>query len=308
MAAKKNVLENMKKLDTSYLLDPEVLEQEIQAESSGFESEDIELSKLVCFKDHPFRVDEESEQFQQLKESIEDLGVLTPIIVRPVDDKYEIISGHCRTKAAELVGLKTVPAKVVPMDDYQATIIMAHSNIVGRDSILVSEKARAYRMCIDQQKANGMTKSEAAEIIGGDKDSKRSVQRYVRLSYLIDNLLTSIDIKKLTAQAGFELAFLDEDSQYELWKYITTTNQYPSYDQAKNLRAIFESGDNLSYERIIAELTNIKKNDKPVNKVTFKTKDIAEYFAEDTAPEEMTNVILTLLAKYREGAFDDILA
>ena len=145
---KKNVFDNMKNLDMSYLMDPSVIEEEIESKASKIDQEEIEISRLNSFKNHPFRVDEESEQFNRLKESIEELGVLSPILVRPLEDRYEIISGHCRTRAAELVGLKTVPAKVVPMDDYQATVIMTHSNIVGRDSILISEKAKAYRMCI----------------------------------------------------------------------------------------------------------------------------------------------------------------
>lgn len=303
---KKNVFDNMKNLDMSYLMDPSLIEEEIEAKASKIDQEEIEISRLISFKNHPFRVDEESEQFNRLKESIEELGVLSPILVRPLEDRYEIISGHCRTRAAELVGLKTVPAKVVPMDDYQATVIMTHSNIVGRDSILISEKAKAYRMCIEQQKANGMTKGEAEQLVGGENDSKRSVQRLVRLSYLNDDLLNLIDSKRMAAQIGYEIAFLDDLSQDELMKYINTTEKIPTLEQAKQLRGMFENGVEITFEKIVAELTNISKKPKVANKVIFKTKEIAEYFDEGTDAEAMTNVIITLLEKYSNGEFGDI--
>ena len=309
---KKTLLENMRSIDASYLLDPKSMEEEIEesSDSSFVTDKTIKIDKLVSFKNHPFRVDEESDQFKQLLESIEEVGVLSPIVVRNSNErgKYEIIAGHCRTRAAELAGLTEIPAKVIYANDYQATVLMAHTNIVGRDSILISEKAKAYRMCIDERKANGISKGDTAAVIGGNKDSKRSVQRYVRLSYLKDELLFLIDDKKLTAQAGFELAFLDDYSQDELGKYISTTNHVPSFDEAKKLRELFENGEILSFERIIAELTKADLKPKKVNKVTFKTKDIAEYFAEDTDAEEMTNVIITLLEKYRDGEFGDIFA
>ena len=161
-------------------------------------------------------------------------------------------------------------------------------------------------MCIEQQKANGMTKGEAEQLVGGENDSKRSVQRLVRLSYLNDDLLNLIDSKRMAAQIGYEIAFLDDLSQDELMKYIKTTEKIPTLDQAKQLRGMFENGVEITFEKIVAELTNISKKPKVANKVIFKTKEIAEYFDEGTDAEAMTNVIITLLEKYSNGEFGDI--
>ena len=151
-------------------------------------------------------------------DSIRENGIIQPVLVRPLSNgKYEIISGHCRTEAARIVGLKTIPIVVVSVDDYTATKLMTHSNISGRDEILPSEKAKAYRMCLDEEKKLGKNRTDTAETVGAGKDSKRQVQRFVRLSYLSDDFLALIDTGKLTVQIGTELAFLDPERQVSLY-------------------------------------------------------------------------------------------
>ena len=181
---------------------------------------------------------------------------------------------------------------------------MAHTNIYGRDEILPSEKAKAYRMCLDEEKRLGNNRTEAAENICAGKDSKRQVQRYVRLSYLSDDFLALVDKKKLTVQVGVELAFLDNTSQDALYEYIEQFHSIPSLAQAKVLRdTVKQEGKPLSYERVISLLVEPPK-EKPKTKVTFKTRDLEDYFDQGTSADEMEAIIRKLLSKYKEGELD----
>lgn len=151
----KNIFHNLQQMDTSYLLDPSI-KQELNTEDIDVKNDKpktLKISQLVAFKNHPFRIDIESEKFLELIDSIKENGIIQPILVRPInDDKYEILAGHCRTEAAKRNQLDEVPAFVVDVDDYTATKLMTHTNIYGRDEILLSEKAKAYRMCLDEEK------------------------------------------------------------------------------------------------------------------------------------------------------------
>lgn len=301
----KNIFRNLQQMDTSYLLDPTV-KKELDKENVKVktdESQSLKISQLVPFKDHPFHVDTESEKFQELVDSIKENGIIQPILVRRTGDgdKYEILAGHCRTEAAKRNDLDEVPAFILNVDDYTATKLMAHTNIYGRDEILPSEKAKAYRMCLDQEKKSGNNRTEVAESVGAGKDSKRQVQRYVRLSYLSDDFLALIDKKKLTVQIGVELAFLDGDSQEALYKYVDQFHSIPNLMQAKNLReTVKQEGKPLTYERVVALLVEPPK-EKPKTKVTFKTKDLEDYFDQGTSADEMEAIIKQLLTKYKEG-------
>lgn len=152
----KNIFHNLQQMDTSYLLDPS-LEQKLKEEDIEFKTDKpktLKISQLVPFKNHPFRVDTETDKFLELVDSIKENGIIQPILVRPTDNgKYEILAGHCRTEAARRNNLDEVPAFILDVDDYTATKLMAHTNIYGRDEILPSEKAKAYRMCLDQEKS-----------------------------------------------------------------------------------------------------------------------------------------------------------
>ena len=303
----KNIFRNLQQMDTSYLLDPS-LEKELEKEEIELKTDKpktLKISQLVPFKNHPFRVDTETDKFLELVDSIKENGIIQPILVRPADnDKYEILAGHCRTEAARQNNLDEVPVFILDVDDYTATKLMAHTNIYGRDEILPSEKAKAYRMCLDQEKKLGNNRTDVAESVGAGKDSKRQVQRYVRLSYLSDAFLAMIDNKKLTVQIGVELAFLDSESQDALYKYIEQFHSIPTLEQAKILReTVKQEGKPLTNERVISLLV-VPSKVKPKTKVTFKTRDLEDYFDQGTSADEMEAIIKKLLIKYKDGEFD----
>lgn len=302
----KNIFHNLQQMDTSYLLDPS-LEQKLKEEDIEFKTDKpktLKISQLVPFKNHPFRVDTETDKFLELVDSIKENGIIQPILVRPTDNgKYEILAGHCRTEAARRNNLDEVPAFILDVDDYTATKLMAHTNIYGRDEILPSEKAKAYRMCLDQEKKLGNNRTDVAESVGAGKDSKRQVQRYVRLSYLSDAFLAMIDNKKLTVQIGVELAFLDSESQDALYKYIEQFHSIPTLEQAKILRETVKQEGPLTNERVISLLV-VPPKVKPKTKVTFKTRDLEDYFDQGTSADEMEAIIKKLLIKYKDGEFD----
>lgn len=303
----KNIFHNLQQMDTSYLLDPS-LEKELEKEEIELKTDrpkTLKISQLVPFKNHPFRVDTETDKFLELVDSIKENGIIQPILVRPADNgKYEILAGHCRTEAARQNNLDEVPVFILDVDDYTATKLMAHTNIYGRDEILPSEKAKAYRMCLDQEKKLGNNRTDVAESVGAGKDSKRQVQRYVRLSYLSDAFLAMIDNKKLTVQIGVELAFLDSESQDALYKYIDQFHSIPTLEQAKILReTVKQEGKPLTNERVISLLV-VPSKVKPKTKVTFKTRDLEDYFDQGTSADEMEAIIKKLLIKYKDGEFD----
>ena len=302
----KNIFHNLQQMDTSYLLDPS-LEQKLKEEDIEFKTDKpktLKISQLVPFKNHPFRVDTETDKFLELVDSIKENGIIQPILVRPTDNgKYEILAGHCRTEAARRNNLDEVPAFILDVDDYTATKLMAHTHIYGRDEILPSEKAKAYRMCLDQEKKLGNNRTDVAESVGAGKDSKRQVQRYVRLSYLSDAFLAMIDNKKLTVQIGVELAFLDSESQDALYKYIEQFHSIPTLEQAKILRETVKQEGPLTNERVISLLV-VPPKVKPKTKVTFKTRDLENYFDQGTSADEMEAIIKKLLIKYKDGEFD----
>lgn len=303
----KNIFHNLQQMDTSYLLDPS-LEKELEKEEVELKTDKpktLKISQLVPFKNHPFRVDTETDKFLELVDSIKENGIIQPILVRPADNgKYEILAGHCRTEAARQNNLDEVPVFILDVDDYTATKLMAHTNIYGRDEILPSEKAKAYRMCLDQEKKLGNNRTDVAESVGAGKDSKRQVQRYVRLSYLSDAFLAMIDNKKLTVQIGVELAFLDSESQDALYKYIEQFHSIPTLEQAKILReTVKQEGKPLTNERVISLLV-VPSKVKPKTKVTFKTRDLEDYFDQGTSADEMEAIIKKLLIKYKDGEFD----
>lgn len=306
--AKKNILANLSKIDKSYLLDPSVVEQdnEINLQNSAKADTTIEIDKLVPFKNHPFHVDVEADSFQQLVESIEENGVIVPIMVRPIEgeeDKYEIIAGHCRVEACKKLGIEEIPAKIQAMDDLLATVIMTHSNISGRDRISVSEKAKAYRMCMDQEKHQGINKGEeTATVIGAGKDSTRQVYRFVRLSYLLPEFLDLIDSGRLAVQIAYEIAFISEEGQKALYKFYSEFHQLPDLEKAKELREK-DTDREISYEQIVGALVK-PPSQKSVTKISFKTRDLTEYFEEDTDPEEMQDIMVKLLVGYKEGKFE----
>lgn len=309
MAKKKELYKNLQKnmSDLSYLLDPSVVSDEPKAEVQEKGNVDeviLSIEDLVSFQNHPFKVETDNDNFQQLVDSIAENGLIQPILVRPIEDKYEIIAGHRRTEACKAAGLDKIPAVIRPMDDYEATIVMVHSNFY-REKILISEKARAYRMCMEAEKHQGKKGIDTAVMIGQDQDSKRQVYRYIRLSYLSDQLLDYLDNGKIPMNIGIELSYLDEETQDNLVHYIEEYGIFPTIDQAKTLRQGCVSTP-ISYPDMVVILTSGLKK-KVSNNVSFKTKQLQEYFDDGVEPEYMSKVILTLLTKYRDGELDGVI-
>lgn len=211
----------------------------------------IKIEKLHPFENHPYKVlDDDS--MTELKDSIAEQGFLNRIIVRPLEDKpdeYGIISGHRRVHAAALLEMKEVPAVVHFIDRDEATVMMVDSNC-QRDNLTLMEKARSYRMKSDalshQGKALGQNvpKSEESRTtakIGSDSgDSYKTVQRLIRLTYLVSELQEYVDIGKMKMLPAYELSFLDEDAQRDIVDRITETEVFPSHAQARRMRATFE--------------------------------------------------------------------
>ena len=299
----------------AYLLDPSVAPKvESMPESGETMSNDtniIEIDKLVSFSDHPFSVNTNDDDFNELVQSIKDNGVICPILVRPVGEKFEIISGHRRVAACKEAGLSEIPAHVKDLTDYQATVLMVHSNLY-REKINHSEKAKAYRMIRDAEKHQGIKGIDTAASIGEGHDSKRQVYRYIRLSYLKDEMLDLIDAGSIAFRAGVELGHLSETAQDNLMEFMKKTKYYPSLEDAEKLKKAFIEESELSFEKIVSLLSFTKKDKKdsdkseekalkPKSKISFKCRELEDYFIPGTDPDYMESVILCLLKKYSDG-------
>lgn len=300
--AKKNIYEDMNLGDMSYLLDDSA---DIGVQKNNNETL-MSLERLIPFKEHPFRVDTDEESFQQLVDSIKENGLIYPILVRPMGEQYEIIAGHRRVAACREAGVPEVPAVVRAMDDFDATILMVHSNF-HREKILISEKAKAYRMCMDAEKHQGKRGVDTAAAIGKDHDSKRQVYRFIRLSYLSDDFLELLDNGKIPMNTGVELSYLSAEVQEILWNVMQEYALYPSAEQAGTLRKLYGETGAISYQDIVVIMTEALKKPKSVNNISFKRKDLQEYFEEDTDAEHMATVIKVLLSKYHDGEFAGII-
>lgn len=298
--AKKNIFENMNLGDMSYLLDDSAGEQKNHYETL------MPLERLIPFKKHPFHVDTEEEPFQQLVDSIKENGLIYPILVRPMGEQYEIIAGHRRVAACREAGLAEVPAVIREMDEFEATILMVHSNFY-REKVLISEKAKAYRMCMDAEKHQGKKGVDTAAVIGKDHDSKRQVYRYIRLSYLSDDFLGLLDNGKIPFNTGVELSYLDAEAQESLWNVMHEYALYPSVEQAGALRKLYSEDKRISYKDIVVIMTETLRKPKNSKNISFKTKDLQVYFEEDTDAEYMAAVIKVLLSKYHDGEFAGII-
>lgn len=298
-------------LSQNYLLDPVVAEKlKVNQSNNNDFNKNVLIADLVDFDNHPFTVNTNDDDFKELVQSIRENGVIADILVRPVGEKYEIISGHRRVAASKEAGLTEIPAQIKELSDYEATVLMVHSNLY-REKILHSEKAKAYRMIRDSEKHQGRSGSDTAAEIGKGHDSRRNVYRYIKLSYLLDELLEYIDAGNIAFQSGVELAFLSEESQKDLLKFIRETGIFPSLEKSTQLKEAASDEKGLDFNRIVAILAPPKidkgaadeeKLPKPKTKISFKCQELAEnYFIEGTEPEVMEKTIVILLKKYAAG-------
>ncbi len=260
----------------------------------------IKLEKLHPFEDHPYKVlDDES--MTELTESIKEYGLLNRIIVRPLEDKpdeYEIISGHRRVRAAELLEMKEVPAVVHFIDRDQATILMVDSNC-QRENLSLMEKARSYRMKLDAIKHQGKTSCHNGTKLRSDetiaessKDSARQIQRYIRLTYLVPELQEFVDSGKMKMLPAYELSFLNEEAQRDVIDRIDETESFPSHAQVRRMRAAFEEGT-LDYDTVTEIMAEVKPNQ--VEKLKIPMDDIRKYFPREYTPVQMVECITKML-------------
>ena len=263
----------------------------------------IPIAKLHPFEGHPYKV-LDNEEMEMLTESVQNEGVLSPLIVRPLEgtDGYEVISGHRRLHAAQRAGLSEVPALVYEINREEAAVMLVDSNL-HREHILPSEKAFAYKLKMEAIKHQGRTSPQVgeklvtAEKVGADGgDSKNQVLRYVRLTHLIPELLQLVDDGKIALTPAVELSYLPEKAQTYLLEEIGRNDCTPSLSQAIRMKKLYQTG-NLSPEEIASIIQEEKANQQ--EKVSFKTGDLRKFFPKSYSAAQMQETILKLLSEYQ---------
>ena len=263
----------------------------------------ISIEKLHPFEGHPYKV-LDNEEMEALTESVLNEGILSPLIVRPLEDtnEYEVISGHRRLHAAEGAGLSEVPALVYEISREEAAIMLVDSNL-HREHILASEKAFAYKLKMEAMKHQGRTSPQVgeklvtAEKVGADGgDSKNQVLRYVRLTHLIPELLQLVDDGKIALTPAVELSYLPEKAQTCLLEEMRRNDCTPSLSQAIRMKKLCQTGS-LSPEDISTIMQEEKANQQ--EKVSFKTGDLRKFFPKSYSAAQMQETILKLLSEYQ---------
>ena len=258
----------------------------------------IEISSLVPFENHPFKERSGLEQ-EELLESIKETEFLEPITVRFLSEgKYEIISGHRRVEACKKLGLSKIPATIKELSKDEAIVAMVDSNI-HREHLLPSEKAFAYKMKLEALKHQGKTYGQVVHKSRdniSDTESGRQIQRYIRLTHLIPELLKMVDEERIAFTPAVELSYLPENEQKKLVAEIEYADATPSLSQAQRLRKFSEQG-RLSVDTIFAVLSEEKPNQK--EQVRFLTEDIRKYFPQNYSNKDMQNTIIRLLEKWQ---------
>ena len=283
--------------------------EESRQEQQREQVQQIPIGELFPFKNHPFKVlDDES--MQRTVESVEQYGVLSPLIARPrPEGGYEIISGHRRQHAAQLAGLETLPVIVRNMDDDAAVLLMVDSNL-QRENILPSERAFAYKMKLEALKNQGarsdltcgqfghkLNGAKARDIVADESgDNARNVQRFIRLTSLIPELLDMVDEKKIAFNPAVELSYLDESQQRDFLEAMNDTQNAPSLSQAQRLKKLAQEG-HFSYDVAFAVMGEEKKDE--LDKVVIKSDTLRKYFPRSFTPKQMEDTIIKLLEQWQ---------
>lgn len=279
---------------------------ESRAESQLERVQNISISELVPFKDHPFKVVDD-EAMLRTTESIAQYGVLTPLIARPLEGGgYEIISGHRRAHAAEMAGLTEVPVLVRQMDDDAATVLMVDSNL-QRENILPSERAYAFKMKLEalshQGQRSDLTSVQVApklstEIIGESAGmSKDNVKRYIRLTNLIPELLEMVDQKQISFNPAVELSYLAPEEQEVFMQAMDEVQASPSLSQAQRLKKLAQEGD-FTMDAAREIMNEVKKGD--LERVTFRNEQLRKYFPRSYTTQQMQDTIIKLLDQWQK--------
>lgn len=283
--------------------------EESRQEQQREQVQKIPIGELFPFKNHPFKVlDDES--MQRTVESVEQYGVLSPLIARPrPEGGYEIISGHRRQHAAQLAGLDTLPVIVRNMDDDAAVLLMVDSNL-QRETILPSERAFAYKMKLEAMKHQAgrptqdnysqvgnnfgtLSSEEMAEELG---TSKNQIFRYIRLTNLVPELLDMVDEKKISFNPAVELSYLDTNQQRDFLEAMQDTQNAPSLSQAQRLKKLAQEG-HFSYDVAFAVMGEEKKDE--LDKVVIKNDTLRKYFPRSYTPKQMEDTIIKLLDQWQ---------
>ena len=283
--------------------------EESRQEQQREQVQQIPIGELFPFKNHPFKVlDDES--MQRTVESVEQYGVLSPLIARPrPEGGYEIISGHRRQHAAQLAGLDALPVIVRQMDDDAAVLLMVDSNL-QRETILPSERAFAYKMKLEAMKHQAgrptqdnysqvgnnfgtLSSEEMAEELG---TSKNQIFRYIRLTNLVPELLDMVDEKKIAFNPAVELSYLDESQQRDFLEAMNDTQNAPSLSQAQRLKKLAQEG-HFSYDVAFAVMGEEKKDE--LDKVVIKNDTLRKYFPRSYTPKQMEDAIIKLLEQWQ---------
>lgn len=285
--------------------------------ASGVEGRIVSLSEMRAFSNHPYHVEKDAKMLE-LAESIQTEGVLVPLLIRPVKEekyRFEIISGHRRKMAAEMVGLSEVPAMIKEMDDDQAVIAMTDSNL-HREHIKPSEKAFAYKMRLEAMKHQGkqamitsaQVEPKCDELPGVKKltpqrsnellakmvgENVNQIKRYIRLTYLIPQILLMVDEGRLALTSAVELSFLKDDEQYELYAIMDLEQSIPSLSQANRMKRISQQ-KGLTMDDICSILEEVKPNQKEQVKIPMER--IQKYFPKEFTPVQQVELIEKLLA------------
>ena len=280
--------------------------EESRQEQKREQVQQIPIEELFPFKEHPFKVLDD-EAMQRTVESVAQYGVLAPLIARPrPEGGYEIISGRRRQHAAELAGLDTLPVIVREMTDDAAVILMVDSNL-QRENILPSERAFAYKMKLEALKNQGArsdltscqvgTKFRADESLAEDTgESARNVQRFIRLTNLIPELLDLVDEKKISFNPAVELSYLDEAQQRDFLQAMDETQNAPSLSQAQRMKKLAQE-EKFTYEAAFAIMGEAKKDE--LDKVVIKNDTLKKYFPRSYTPRQMEDVIIKLLEQWQ---------
>ena len=283
--------------------------EESRQEQKWEQVQQIPIEELFPFKEHPFKVLDD-EAMQRTVESVAQYGVLAPLIARPrPEGGYEIISGHRRQHAAELAGLDTLPVIVREMTDDAAVILMVDSNL-QRENILPSERAFAYKMKLEALKNQGarsdltcgqighkLNGAKARDVVAEESgDNARNVQRFIRLTNLIPELLDLVDEKKISFNPAVELSYLDEAQQRDFLQAMDETQNAPSLSQAQRMKKLAQEGK-FTYEAAFAIMGEAKKDE--LDKVVIKNDTLKKYFPRSYTPRQMEDVIIKLLEQWQ---------
>ncbi|MBQ3587459.1 MAG: ParB/RepB/Spo0J family partition protein [Oscillospiraceae bacterium] len=263
---------------------------------------DIEISQIDDFENHPFKV-KDDEEMEKLMESIATYGVLTPVIIREKGDRYDMVSGHRRKHACERLGMETIPAVVKKLTREEAIIAMTDSNI-QRENILPSEKAWAYKMKMEALKHQGKSTSgpmvqkwSINKLAEESNENYKQIQRYIRLTNLIPQLLQMVDEGKVAFRPAVELSYLTEKQQADLLETMESADCTPSLAQAIKFKEL--SRDNrLDKETMSAMLAQPKANQR--EKITFRREELDKFFPKNVTENDIRNKILNLLEQDRK--------